>query len=239
VNLEAHRLIAKKFALAARLGDLEIHVAIAINLLAEGNVDLRKWGVMLLIVPILPVQLVAFDLVRGCRLNGVIAESNQVELRLVAFISRLRLSLRRWRLILGLRLGLLLGWRRSLSLPLRRVALLITVIRLRGRRRGIAAVSIGIVSVCIGTVRVPISWVAIVIRVAAESKIETRSVVGPIGAVVVISAAMVNAAGMVNAHRPAVETTTDPACMTGGKSSASGSAPGMSPATMLPVSRSY
>ena len=124
---------------------------------------------MLLILPILPVQLIAFHFIRTCRLNGVVAESNQVELRLVAPIGRLRLSLGRWRVLL-LVLGLLLGRRSNLPLLRRRVALLITVILLWGGRRVVAAiVSIRIVAVSIGIVAVPVSRVAIVVGVATES----------------------------------------------------------------------
>jgi hypothetical protein len=121
----------------ARLGDLEIYVPIPVDLLAERHIDLRERSVMLLIVPILPVQLIAFHLVGHCSLNGVVVESNQVELWLITLICRLRLSLRWWRVLL-LILRLLLGRSRRTRLPLAlrrgRIALLITVILLRRRR---------------------------------------------------------------------------------------------------------
>ena len=89
---------------------------------------------MFLIVPILPVQLIAFDLICGRGLDSVVIESDQVELRRVALVGRLRLSLRLRVLLLVLRL--LLGWRAALHLTLLllRVTLLIPIILLgRGR----------------------------------------------------------------------------------------------------------
>src|SRR5437868_748657 len=101
---------------------------------------------MFLVLPILPVQLIAFYLICRCRLNGVVGESNQVELRRIALVSRLRLGLRRWRILLLVRWLLLLG--RSLALGLRRVSLLIAIILLRGRRRiGAAIISVRIIPV--------------------------------------------------------------------------------------------
>ena len=65
-----------KTVLTTRLRDLEIHVAIAVDLLAERNIDSRERSMMLLILPILPVQLIAFNLIRRCRLNAVVGEGN-------------------------------------------------------------------------------------------------------------------------------------------------------------------
>ena len=193
---------------------------------------------MLLILPILPVQLITFDLVRRCRLNGVIGESNQIKFRPVPFISGLRLSISR---VLLLILGLLLRWGPALHLTLllRRVVLLITIILLRGRRRvGAATVSIRIGAVSIGIVRVPISRVTIGVRVAAESKIETRSVVRITAAETTSVASAVSptvtaeAAAPEAAPRSAAETTTAAAAetatcataMTTGESAAAGPA---------------
>jgi len=128
---------------------------------------------MLLVLPILPVQLIAFDLVRSCRLNAVVGEGNQIELRLIAFIRRLWLRLHLWRILL-LRLRLLLRRRAALHLVLllRRVALLVTVIlRRRGRRSVASVLSIGIVAVPVRIgIRVAVRIVAVaIIRIAAES----------------------------------------------------------------------
>ena len=71
---------------AKRLGDLEIHVAVAVDLLTKLDINLRKRNMMFLVVAILPVELVAFDLISVRRLNGVIAKSNQVELPRCALI---------------------------------------------------------------------------------------------------------------------------------------------------------
>ena len=171
---------------------------------------------MLLMVPILPVQLIAFDPVSGCRLNGVVAESDQVEPRLVGFIGRLRLNLRRWRILL-LVLGLLLRWRRSL----------IPVIRLWGGRRVVvvaAIVSIRIVAVSVGIVRVPISWVAIVIGVAAESKVKARPPVRPIAAIVA-AAESIPVSTTVTAHAAPTEAANGSAPKTAPNAATTEAAP--------------
>lgn len=211
---------------------------------------------MLLILPVLPVQLIAFDLVRRCRLNGVIGESNQIKLRPVAFVSGLGLRLSR---ILLLVLGLLLRWSAALHLTfLRRVALLITIILLwRGCRVRAPTVSIRIIVVSIGIVRVPVSRVAVVVGVAPESKIETRPVVW-IAAVVaaaestsVSTTVTTDAAAAETARRSATETaaaaetTAYATAVTTGEPAAAGPASttarvtaAMSSTTALPIGSS-
>jgi hypothetical protein len=61
-------------------------VPIAIDLLTKGDVDAGKRNVMFPIVAILPVELVAFNFIRGRRPDGVIAEGNQVELSRIAVV---------------------------------------------------------------------------------------------------------------------------------------------------------
>lgn len=209
---------------------------------------------MLLVVPILPVQLIALDLVRSGRLNGVVVESNQVELRLIALIGRLRLGLRWPRVLLRILLLVLRLLRRRSSLPLTlrrwRVALLIPVILLRSGRCRIAAavVSIRIVPVSIGIIPVRVTWVAVIVRVAAaKSEIEARPVVRSIPAVVAIAAyrstpESTNAAAAESADATTAESTADAAAMSPGESTAACSASagvstaaGMSAATMLSI----
>ena len=67
------------------LRDVEIHVPITIDLLTKGDVDARKRYVIP-IVAILPVDLVAFNFIRGRCLDSVIAEGNQVELSRIAVV---------------------------------------------------------------------------------------------------------------------------------------------------------
>jgi len=206
---KVRRLICEEFALSMRLRNLEIHVAITVDLLAERDVDPRKRSVMLLIVPILPVQLIAFYLIRCCRLNGVIGESNQVELRSVALVSRLRL--RRWRVLLLVLWLLLLGR----NLTLRRIALLITVILLRGRRRIVAAiVSIRIVAVAVnvGIVRIAVRIIAVAVIWITESKVKARPPIGSVAAIVAATIEAPAVAAAEAAHGSTTETAdTTPA----------------------------
>jgi hypothetical protein len=58
------------------LRDLKIYVAVAIDLLAKGDVNARKRNMMFPVVAILPVELVSFNLIRGGCLDGVIGEGN-------------------------------------------------------------------------------------------------------------------------------------------------------------------
>ena len=55
-------------------------------MLTKRDINLRKRNMMFLVVAILPIKLVAFDLISGRRLNRVIAKSNQVKLPRCALI---------------------------------------------------------------------------------------------------------------------------------------------------------
>ena len=90
----------------AALWNLEIHVAIAIDLSAKLDVDARKRSLYLLALTRDPVDLVALDLVCCRCLNRMIVECDQVEvLPLVVPVTRLWLRLR---LLRGRRLTLAL-----------------------------------------------------------------------------------------------------------------------------------
>lgn len=206
-------------------------MTVAINLLAKGDVDARKRSVVFLVVPIHPTDLIAVHFVRTRRLHGVIGESNQIELRLIAIIECLRLSLNWWlvlRLLLRSRTGLslTLGWVTLLRVALLRITLLVAIILLRGRGRRIPAVvaAIRIVAVIIGIVSIPIGAVirrAVIIRVAAETKINSGTPVS--AAVIVVTAAIVTTTDAAyNTDAATVESATD---ATSTKTSAAASVP--------------
>lgn len=190
-------------------------MAIAIDLLAKGDVDARKRSVLLLVVTIDPVELIAFDFIRGRCLDGVIVESNQVEVLLpIALVGGLGLSLRRPILWL-----LLLGRRPSLALTLRRIA----VVLLRRWRRGIAAiVGIRIVAVVIGIVSV-----ITIIGVAAKSKIEA-------GAGEVTASIIITAASIIAAPEAATDTASTNGATPGESAAAASRSAGAATTTTMP-----